>query len=265
MIKRAFLEEKIEYFAALSFDSVKTVNERLLSGLDFTPSSVFVFLVPYYAGETVNISRYAASLDYHIIIKGITDRIILRLKESYPEAHFRGFGDHSPIAEERAALAAGLGVLGENGLLINEKYGSYVFIGDIITDLPPDSVGAIPPREVQRCEGCGACLAACPTGIIRGEGSDCLSAITQRKGELTAWECELMVRCNTVWGCDLCQSSCPHNESPKMTPIEVFHSDRIEELTEPLLDSLSGADFKRRAFSWRGREVLKRNLKLFRK
>ena len=174
MLKKLFLDEKIEYFAALSFRAVKIANERLLKALGFLPKSVIVFLVPYYAGETVNISRYAASLDYHIIIKGITERIIMGLRSQYPECSFSGFGDHSPIAEGDAALSAGLGILGDNGLLINEKYGSYVFIGDIITDLEPDKLGAHTPGGIIRCEGCGACKRACPTGILRGDGAEYL-------------------------------------------------------------------------------------------
>lgn len=265
MLNELFEKEKIEYFSVLSYSDVRTVNERLAAKLGFAPKSVIMFLVPYYSGETVNISRYAASLDYHIIIKDITERIIKGLLAIFPAAAFAGFGDHSPIAEQHAALISGLGILGDNGLLINEKYGSYVFIGDIITDLSPECLGAVEPREISRCEHCGACLSACPTGILRGDGVDCLSAITQRKGELTDAEAALMREYNTVWGCDACQSVCPHNFAPTLSPVPVFMSDRIVELNDEILSSMSDAEFSRRAFSWRGRAVLERNLKLMKK
>lgn len=262
MLKEAFLKEKIEYFAPLAFKDVKTANERLLGKLPFSPKSVIVFLVPYYAGETVNVSRYAASLDYHIIIRELTDRLIVSLKKLYPEASFCGFGDHSPIAEQHAALISGLGILGDNGLLINERYGSYVFIGDIITDVPPEALGALKPKPISRCTGCGACKGTCPTGILRGEGENCLSAITQRRGELSEGEKQLIKECGTVWGCDVCQSVCPYNRKAEKTPIGIFHTDRISYLTREGLDAMSDAEFSRRAFAWRGREVLERNLEI---
>lgn len=260
-LKEIFEKEKIEYFATLSFSDVKCVNQRLLLRTGFEPKSAIVFLVPYYSGETVNISRYAASLDYHIIIRSITDNVISALSQLYRSGSFCGFGDHSPINENHAALISGLGVAGDNGLLINEKYGSYVFIGDILTDIPPDELGAMKPVQISTCHHCGACLRACPTGILRGEREDCLSAITQRKGELTKREVSLMRDVGTVWGCDICQSVCPYNSSAKRTPIDVFYENRIERLTEELLDSMTDEEFKRRAFAWRGRAVLERNLK----
>ena len=107
---------------------------------------------------------------------------------------------------------------------------------------------------------CGACKRACPAGILRGEGEDCLSAITQKKGELSDSEISLMIKFNTAWGCDLCQISCPHNKNPEKTPLEFFYRDRIDHLTRPLLDAMSKDEFKSRAFAWRGRKTVERNL-----
>ncbi len=143
---------------------------------------------------------------------------------------------------------------------LNEKYGSFVFIGDIVTDISPDDLSATAPMPILRCEGCGLCRAACPTGILRGEGDDCLSAITQRKGELSESEKALMRECNTLWGCDLCQTACPHNADPILTPIEFFYRDRIPLLSYELLDNMSDEEFRSRAFAWRKRATLVRNL-----
>ena len=231
-----------------------------MSREELTPRSVLIFLIPYYVSKPKNLSVYAASLDYHIYIKRITSELISLMKALYPENNFVGYGDHSPIDERGAALIGGLGILGDNGLFINEKYGSYVFIADIVSDLSPSELGAV-KCEVKTCTHCSACLFACPTGILRGEGDDCLSAITQRKGELSENEIELMRKCDTVWGCDLCQSVCPYNKSPALTPIEFFHRDRIECLTSEKLNALSKVEFKSRAFGWRGRAVVERNLK----
>ena len=131
-----------------------------------------------------------------------------------------------------------------------------------MTDLSPELLGAITPLEVATCHHCGACKRACPTGILRGEGEDCLSAITQRKGELTESEMDMMRRYNTAWGCDLCQSACPFNREPVKTPIEFFYRERIDELTREKLDTMDKAEFNRRAFAWRGRKTVERNLEI---
>ena len=255
-----FASLSIDSFGALSIEDAQIINARLLEKENFTPRSVLMFAIPYYAGETVNLSRYAAARDYHIIIKEITDRLIEGIKAEYPEANAKGYGDHSPINERSAALRAGLGILGDNGLLIHEKYGSYIFIGDVITDLSPELLFAKPPMEIRTCVHCGKCKAACPTGILRGEGADCLSAITQKKGELSESEKALMRKYNTAWGCDICQTVCPYNKAPVLTPIDFFYQDRIDKLTRDYLSTLTDEALRMRAFGWRGRAVLERNL-----
>ena len=267
ILNKIFAEEGIEYLSVVDYKECRSINPRLESKIPFTPSSVIVFVLPYYTGECENISRYAASLDYHIIIGEITGKIIEKLKKSYPVSNFVGVGDHSPIDERDCALKGGLGFIGDNGLIINEKYGSYVFLGDIICDLHPDElrkgVNHTLKNENTECCHCGACKKNCPTGILRGESSDCLSAITQRKGELSESDITLMKKYNTVWGCDVCQSCCPHNKNPKKTPIDIFYRERIQRLDMKILNSMTEDEFKRRAFSWRGRAVVERNLKLF--
>ena len=261
-LSRLFASLSIDSFGALSIGDAQIINARLLEKENFVPRSVLMFVIPYYAGETVNLSRYAAARDYHIFIKEITDRLIAGIKAEYPEANAKGYGDHSPINERSAALRAGLGILGDNGLLIHEKYGTYIFIGDVITDLSPELLFAKPAGAVHFCEHCGKCKAACPTGILRGEGMDCLSAITQKKGELSESEKTLMRKYNTAWGCDICQTACPHNQKPEITPIAFFRESLIPHLTEEILSSMSKEDFSERAFAWRGRATVARNVEI---
>lgn len=256
-----FSENKIEYFAAVAYSDVRETAPEIMARENFLPKSVLVFVIPYFVSAPKNLSAYAASLDYHIYIRDISERLISLLTGLYPDNRFVGYGDHSPIDERGAALIGGLGILGRNGLFINEKYGSYVFIADVVSDLSPSELGAV-KCDVKCCIGCGKCLSACPTGILRGEGEDCLSAITQRKGELSDSEVRLMKKCDTVWGCDLCQSVCPYNTEAKITPIEFFHKDRITLLTSETLSALSKEEFKARAFGWRGRKTVERNLSL---
>lgn len=262
VIARYFAECKIEYYATLSYSYCRELSREIMEREGFTPRSVIVFLVPYYVSEGENISAYATSLDYHMAIREITDGLVKVISEHKPDARLRGYGDHSPIDEVHAALIGGLGIMGDNHLLINEKYGSYIFIGDVVTDIDPSEFGGLEPRPIGECLHCGACHAACPTGILRGEARDCLSAITQRKGELLPNEIDLMLKYNTVWGCDECQRACPYNSEPMETPIDFFRRERITRLTTEALDGMGRAELRARAFGWRGRTVLERNLAL---
>ena len=157
-IAESFFEnEKIEYFAALRYSDCKEIRPDILKRCDAVAKSVIIFLLPYYSGCGRNISAYAVAKDYHAALKCINERLIARLKADYPENSFFGFGDHSPIDERHAAAIAGLGIIGDNRLLINERYGSFVFIGEIITDTEPEILGAKAPCALNRCHGCGIC------------------------------------------------------------------------------------------------------------
>ena len=190
----------------------------------------------------------------------------------YPSARFKMFADHSPIDEVHASCISGLGFIGDNGLLINEKYSSFVFLGEAITSLGPSETGIdfSYSEDVKGCLHCGKCARACPCGCIvpRDECSgispkaQCLSAITQKKGELSVDEIKLMKNNNTVWGCDICQSCCPYTISAEATPIEYFRKNIITNLTSEALDKMSEEEFLSRPFSWRGRGVVERNLRL---
>jgi epoxyqueuosine reductase len=263
MIKGVFEKEKIEYFSSLPYAMCRILREDMMARESFLPRSVIVFLIPYYGGETVNISRYAASYDYHLYAKELFSRLIPELKRLFPENSFKGYCDSSPIDERHAAALSGLGDIGESGLLINECYGSYVFIAEIICDVDPCQISLPRLTSPKLCDACGACLAACPTGRLSDKSLTCLSDITQRKGEHTENEIEIMRKCNTVWGCDLCQISCPHNASPTLTPIDFFHENRIVELNSDIISEMDKYEFSKRAYSWRGRKTLLRNLKYF--
>lgn len=259
---KIFSEIGIEYYSFLRYADCRKINENLISRAGISPRTALIYLIPYYTVEGENISSYAVGIDYHLVIKQINARLIEELKHKFPENEFLSFGDHSPIDERHASLVSGLGILGDSGLLINEKYGTYVFIGEIITDLTLNPDEYATPTQVGRCIGCGECKRACPTGILRGEGEECLSAITQKKGELSDSEAALMIKYNTAWGCDICQRVCPYNKSPEKTPVADFYTDTIPHLTRSLLDGMDKAEFSKRAFAWRGRKTVERNIDL---
>ena len=98
------------------------------------------------------------------------------------------------------------------------------------------------------------------------DGMACLSAVTQKKGALTAQEEKYLKTYGYAWGCDICQLACPMTRKAvaagAQTPIAFFHEERIPVLTAERLSRMDEAEFRRRAFSWRGREPLLRNLSI---
>ena len=192
------------------------------------PAAVLVAAFPYFTGDLAgNLSVYARGADYHSVLRARLGQVCELLAGAYPGCCFLPGADSSPLPEREVAWLAGLGLRGEHGLLILPPYGSYVFLGTILTDapLPPTGGTASPP-----CMGCGRCKAACPTGALEG-GGVCLSALTQRKGELTPEEEGLLRAHPYVWGCDLCQTACPYNQSPKLAPLPEFEADYLPSLT----------------------------------
>ena len=142
----------------IKFDELEVKKPYLVSPekIGFNPQSAIMMLAPYKtedAPANVNISLYAVSEDYHLFFESFFDKVCHTLKEKYPVFSFKGFSDHSPIDERNASAKAGLGIIGDNGLIINKKYGSYVFIGEIITDMEVYA----PAFEVKGCLHCGLC------------------------------------------------------------------------------------------------------------
>lgn len=268
MLKSVFENEKIEFYGVLPFSECHCRRADLIERKGLRPEeirSAVIFLIPYYVdGEQGNISLYARSGDYHFYSDGLFERILPILRERFG-GEFVGFADKSPIEENVAAAKAGLGVIGDNYMLNNEKYGSFVFIGEVLSTVEPEKLGFCgEAANVKECLHCGACKRACPAGT---HGGECLSALTQKKGVLTEAEEAYIREYGFVWGCDICQTSCPMTRraiaNGVKTPIPFFTENRISCLTEELLNGMSKEEFRARAFSWRGKQPLLRNLALF--
>ena len=187
------------------------------------------------------------------------------MREIWSAQAFSFFTDNSPIREVTAARLAGLGFVGNNGLLISPAYGTYHFIAEIVTDLwlEPSM-----PME-SGCEACRRCLDACPAGALSPAGVDksrCRSHITQKKGELEDWEWTILEKDSLIFGCDVCQRVCPMNQHLLPTALPEFREDRIITVSKAELEGLSERRFQEiygdRAFAWRGKKVLLRNLNI---
>lgn len=229
---------------------------------------VLVAAFPYYAGRAPgNLSLYCRGEDYHRVILRRLEPVCRALMERHPGHAFVPGADSSPVPELAAAELAGVGFRGRHGLRIVPPYGSYVFLGTVLTDLALPATG---PREGTLCPpNCRACQQACPTGAL-GEGgcqvTRCLSHWSQEKGDLPPEMAQALRASPTVWGCDRCQTACPHNQGAALSPLPEFREDLIPTLTPQDLAGLSNKAFRRtyghRAFAWRGIAPLRRNLAL---
>lgn len=244
-------------FSAVS-DSILDCRKKEM--LPAEPKTVICILFPYLLeayGEKRNISRYAVPEDYHLILDRLLSDMCRELKDRFNDCEFVSFSDNSPIPEVKASAFSGLGAVGKNSLLINETYGSWVFIGEIVTDLCVKDNSFT--GKINYCIGCNKCIKSCPANAISETGgidsTKCLSAVTQRKGELTESEISKVADSGCIWGCDICQEVCPMNAGVRVSPLDEFTQNCVFTLTEETA-------IKNRAFGWRGNGIIKRNLEI---
>ena len=264
-IKRLLREEGIFLCGVLPLSQCNITKQYLLSSCGISDGSAVLFAIPYFSNDSLkeerNISAYAVCRDYHAYVSSLRERLTDKLSKLFPKNRFALFTDHSPIDERDAAARCGIGFFGKNGLLITKEYSSYFFIAELITDA---SLSADPPAS-DKCLSCNLCISACP---MRAHGCDCLSAITQKKGKLSDNETAIIKEHGSCWGCDICQEVCPYTkaatkEGTIFSPIPYFNEENIPRLTSSVVEGMSDEEFSSRAFSWRGKETILRNLKLF--
>ena len=161
------------------------------------------------------IARYARGRDYHRVMKRRMRRMALELQDRLgSQFAARWYVDDGPMLDRAAAARAGLGWFGKNGNILNPTYGSWILLGQIITDLPlaPDA-----PLS-KTCGQCARCIPACPTDAIVApyvvDNRRCISYLTiERKGDIPR---ELRPAIGTwVFGCDICQEVCPVNRKAR--------------------------------------------------
>ena len=199
-------------------------------------------------------------LDYHYVLQDKLDKLAKGIEELTADFEYKGMVDTGALVDTAVARRAGIGFIGKNGLVISKEFGSYMFLGELITnlDIEPDQ-----PVDYG-CGDCNRCVTACPTSCLIGDGTmnakRCLSFQTQDKGIM---DLEFRKKIKTViYGCDICQICCPYNkglDNPLATEIdpELAHPELL-----PFLE-LSNGQFKEKfghiAGSWRGKNILQRN------
>lgn len=176
------------------------------------------------------ISSYALAQDYHVTMKAKLDIILRRLSDEHPGIRGRCFTDSAPVLEKSWAIEAGLGWRGKNSLIVTPRHGSFVFLGEIIVDAETDIYDS--PFTKDGCGTCTACIDACPNSAIVSpyviDTNRCISRLTAEK--ITDEAMSSPETHGWIYGCDICQSVCPHN---KRTPLSAHPESR------PLFDPTS--------------------------
>lgn len=199
-------------------------------------------------------------LDYHYILQDKLERLARGIEELTADLEYKGMVDTGALVDTAVARRAGIGFIGKNGLVISKEFGSYMFLGELITnlELEPDQ-----PVDYD-CGDCNRCVEACPTSCLLGDSTmdarRCLSFQTQDKGMM---DLEFRKKIKTViYGCDICQICCPYNKGIDSPPVVDIDPDLAQPELIPFLD-LTNGQFKEKfgliAGSWRGKNILQRN------
>ncbi|MDQ0197936.1 tRNA epoxyqueuosine(34) reductase QueG [Neobacillus ginsengisoli] len=207
-------------------------------------------------------SRASWGMDYHHILRDRLKKLEEFILTKVPNARLKSMVDTGELSDRAVAERAGIGWSGKNCAIITPEFGSYVYLGEMITSIPfePDS-----PIEDQ-CGTCTKCIEACPTGaLVQGgqiNAQRCISFLTQTKN-LIPDEFRDKIG-NRLYGCDSCQTACPVNKGKDFH----FH-DEMEadpEISKPLLTpmlKMSNREFKTKfghvSGAWRGKKPIQRN------
>lgn len=206
--------------------------------------------------------RASWGMDYHDVLRERLRKLESFIHEKVEDAVTKVMVDTGELSDKAVAERAGIGFVGKNTILITEEYGSFVYLGELITNIP-----FVPDTPVEDgCGDCRLCIDTCPTGaIVQGgqlNATRCIAFLTQTKDFLPD---EFRGKLgNRVYGCDTCQLVCPKNKKidfhlhPEFEP----EDDVAKPKLKPML-TMSNREFKETfghvAGSWRGKKPLQRN------
>ncbi|WP_110113898.1 tRNA epoxyqueuosine(34) reductase QueG [Bacillus sp. CGMCC 1.16541] len=200
--------------------------------------------------------------DYHTVLRDRLEKLEAFILNIVPGATVKSMVDTGELSDRAVAQRAGIGWSAKNCSIITPEFGSYVYLGEIITNiaLPSDT-----PME-DRCGSCNKCVEVCPTGaLVTGGQLDsqrCIAFLTQTKSFLADEFRDKLG--NRLYGCDTCQTVCPENKGkdfhlhPEMNPDPEIAKPKLK----PLLQ-ISNREFKEKfghvSGSWRGKKPIQRN------
>lgn len=207
-------------------------------------------------------SRSSWGRDYHDVLRDRLEKLATFIAELVPDFEYKIMVDTGELSDRAVAERAGIGFSGKNCAIITPEFGSFVYLGEMITNIPfpPDQ-----PLELS-CGDCRICLDACPTGaLVQGgqlNAQKCLSYQSQTKTVLQEeFRDKLGVR---LYGCDTCQLVCPYNKQVDYHLHDEFEpeSEVAKPLLKPMLQMTNRefkATFGHVSGFWRGKNPLQRN------
>ena len=196
------------------------------------------------AGDEVGkgrVARYAWVRDYHRVMKRRMRELVRALeRELASEVAARWYVDDGPMLDRAAANRAGIGWFGKNSNILNPQFGSWVFLGQIITDL--DLTPDAPLKK--SCGSCARCIDDCPTGAIVApyvvDNSRCISYLTIENRGAIPREMRPLVQ-DWVFGCDICQDVCPVNRKAQPGRPTTENTENTENFGESRKNSVLSA------------------------
>ncbi|RYL93109.1 tRNA epoxyqueuosine(34) reductase QueG [Sporolactobacillus sp. THM7-4] len=207
-------------------------------------------------------ARVSWGRDYHVLLRDCLQKMGEFLAGELPGSKFKNMVDTGELSDRAVAERAGIGWSGKNTNVITKEFGSYVYLGEMLTNIPfpPDKPAA------DLCGDCTLCVDHCPTGALVQGGQlnshKCIAFLTQIKQDIPEHYRKAVG--NRVYGCDTCQQVCPYNRDVDSHLHEEMEPD--PELARPLLKpllSISNREFKEKfgelSGSWRGRKPIQRN------
>ncbi|WP_094702605.1 tRNA epoxyqueuosine(34) reductase QueG [Brevibacillus laterosporus] len=208
------------------------------------------------------LARSAWGLDYHHVLRDKLNQLADFIQTLEPDARLESMVDTGVLSDRAVAERAGIGWVGKNCSIITPEFGSYVYLGEMITNLPLPSDQ---PMEDQ-CGECTLCLDTCPTqALVQGgqlNSQRCVAFLTQVKNEIPEEFREKIG--NRLYGCDTCQTICPKNKGMNFThhPETLPDPELVKPLLKPLL-TIGNKEFKARfgtsSAAWRGKKPIQRN------
>jgi epoxyqueuosine reductase len=217
------------------------------------------------------IARYAWGRDYHKVVEKKLKQLVKWLIDNFPEIECRYYVDTGPIQDKYWAQSAGIGWIGKNGNVINRQYGSWLFLGEIVTSL--EVIPSDP--HAGYCGTCTRCIDACPTGAIVQpyvvDANRCIAYHTiENRTETLPPEIAQNLQ-GWVAGCDICQDVCPWNQRfAQPTDVVDFQPQpgrvdpdlmELVSLTDEVWDRSMRASALRRIKSWMWRRNATANLR----
>ncbi|WP_446898366.1 tRNA epoxyqueuosine(34) reductase QueG [Clostridium sp. LBM24168] len=238
-------------------DEKKRINPHIyMEGGKTIISIAFPYLFKKNCKGDINFSLYTMGEDYHRVVFKYLNKICSFIESIGGRAV--ALVDSNALPERYIAKLCGIGFIGRNNTFITRKYGSYVFLGEIITDLDVEDDDILD----YGCGSCDLCLKACPTGAIgKNNYNICMSYITQKKHIEDKWIFKFGGR---LFGCDVCQNICPYNKNvffsniPEFAPLDFMENIDLNEIIN-MDNNIFRQKYGRTSCGWRGKNIIIRN------